>query len=820
MRSKESSAIKSHLQTPMSERQQLALLMQMTSGNESIPKSPGGTNYSFSRQKDRNERGETSLHLAAIKGDIEQVNKLLSNRADPNVTDFAGWTPLHEACNYGWYEIAIKLVQAGANVNAKGLDNDTPLHDAVINGHLNIMKLLIEHGADINYKNTKGKSPLDMATPMIKPYVLNPSLPIPESMVPSRVPPRGRDDKKLTDNSKTKSNTTDENTESGKAEDAYEFKSTKDQTEQKTFLENEPTGETSTAIPTSDETVKRGFQEMNENVEENTEDESRKKKRKDEGTKEKGALRGTSQNKGQAGKPNSDKSNKSSNLNVNKAVASDKKSPCPSPKVSSDVEDDSKVDLKVPPLKIVIPQTNSNEQEAGVNRSSKNNSQRTHQALPYVVPSSSSNLLFIRVRSIIYNNLFSAFQISQFSLPPGASSNDSNNDKDLNTSSGQEENASKPDEKKEGAASTSADDQRGSANHQRVLRSSHKGGGQSQIPDRSSNNSSPQLHRSHSPSPSASPSAPNTSTDAPVTTSSALANTISKTTDSQLNNENETSSTSSTSTNATTATPAPVELHPRKRKMKPSKEPAAPPADTSDVSAESQIHPHEQPITNCYQLFLDIRKQIEKRRKGLFPVQPKPPQGFKDYLMNRCTYVLANTTSTSPNVSYPPNLPPQMKDIFTDQEKERYRLRMQHVIEKEKLVLSVEQEILRVHGRAARALANQSLPFSVCSILRDEEVYNLITPEQEEKDRNARSRYNGRLFLSWLQDVDDKWEKIKEHMLLRHHNEAESLHAVQKMDWEWKMIELNLCDRKSTPTIEEHHVPMVHVSDDFDLLPA
>lgn len=68
------------------------------------------------------------------------------------------------------------------------------------------------------------------------------------------------------------------------------------------------------------------------------------------------------------------------------------------------------------------------------------------------------------------------------------------------------------------------------------------------------------------------------------------------------------------------------------------------------------------------------------------------------------------------------------------------------MVEKEKLVLSVEQEILRVHGRAARALANQSLPFSVCTILKDEECYNLITPEQEEKDRNARSRYNGKVF--------------------------------------------------------------------------
>jgi hypothetical protein len=50
------------------------------------------------------------------------------------------------------------------------------------------------------------------------------------------------------------------------------------------------------------------------------------------------------------------------------------------------------------------------------------------------------------------------------------------------------------------------------------------------------------------------------------------------------------------------------------------------------------------------------------------------------------------------------------------------------------------QEILRVHGRAARALANQSLPYSVCTILRDEEIYTPIDPNQEEKNRDIRSR--------------------------------------------------------------------------------
>ena len=69
------------------------------------------------------------------------------------------------------------------------------------------------------------------------------------------------------------------------------------------------------------------------------------------------------------------------------------------------------------------------------------------------------------------------------------------------------------------------------------------------------------------------------------------------------------------------------------------------------------------------------------------------------------------------------------------------KLRLKHVVEKEKLVLAVEQEILRVHARAARAHTNQSLPYSVCTILRDEEIYTPIDPQQEEKkNRDIRSR--------------------------------------------------------------------------------
>ena len=38
----------------------------------------------------RNERGETPLHVAAIRGDEHKAKELLENGADPNDTDFAG----------------------------------------------------------------------------------------------------------------------------------------------------------------------------------------------------------------------------------------------------------------------------------------------------------------------------------------------------------------------------------------------------------------------------------------------------------------------------------------------------------------------------------------------------------------------------------------------------------------------------------------------------------------------------------------------------------------------------------------------------------
>ncbi|KAK7115308.1 uncharacterized protein [Littorina saxatilis] len=260
-----------------------------------------------------------------------------------------------------------------------------------------------------------------------------------------------------------------------------------------------------------------------------------------------------------------------------------------------------------------------------------------------------------------------------------------------------------------------------------------------------------------------------------------------------------------------------VAVHPRKRKLRPKTEAQSrEQADNKEVVLEKPPNP--------YELYLNLRRQqMRNRHKMMCSVTPKLPTGFKDYLMVNCTYVLqGNTTSTLsvPMLTPPNSVTGPMRDLFLEQEKARYRLRLQHHIEREKLMLAIEQEILREHARAARAVANQNQPLSVCTILCEEEIYNLQELDQgEDRDKSSRSRYNGRQFYSWLQDVGDKYDNIKTLLLLRHHHEAESLHAVQKMDWEWKLKECGQCDSKTTPVIDEVHLPMVQVNDEFELLP-
>ena len=113
----------------------------------------------------KNKKGETPLHTASIKGNINRVQELLKEGALANTKDFNGWTPLHEACNYGHTKVVELLLDHGAIIDCvAGEDNDTPLHDAVANGRVEVVCVLLRRGAPQNIKNKEGKVPRDYAT--------------------------------------------------------------------------------------------------------------------------------------------------------------------------------------------------------------------------------------------------------------------------------------------------------------------------------------------------------------------------------------------------------------------------------------------------------------------------------------------------------------------------------------------------------------------------------------------------------------------------------------------------------------------------------
>ncbi|KAJ7986037.1 hypothetical protein DPEC_G00346660 [Dallia pectoralis] len=245
------------------------------------------------------------------------------------------------------------------------------------------------------------------------------------------------------------------------------------------------------------------------------------------------------------------------------------------------------------------------------------------------------------------------------------------------------------------------------------------------------------------------------------------------------------------------------------------------------------IEPYHSDRSNPYFEYLQIRKKIEEKRKILCYITPQAPQCYAEYVTYTGSYLLDGKPLSKlhiPVIAPPPSLSEPLKELFRQQEAIRGKLRLQHSIEREKLIVSCEQEVLRVHCRAARTIANQAVPFSACTMLLDSEVYNMPTESQVrlwvakkgDENKSVRDRFNARQFISWIQDVDDKYDRMKTCLLMRQQHEAAALNAVQRMEWQLKVQELDPAVHKSlcVNEVPSFYVPMVDVNDDFVLLPA
>lgn len=108
----------------------------------------------------RTDKDESVLMLAALKGHLGLVQKLVDNDADVNKP---GWTPLHYAASGGHVPVIEYLLEHSAYIDAESPNGTTPLMMAAMYGSPESVKSLIQAGADPTLKNQLGLSALDFA---------------------------------------------------------------------------------------------------------------------------------------------------------------------------------------------------------------------------------------------------------------------------------------------------------------------------------------------------------------------------------------------------------------------------------------------------------------------------------------------------------------------------------------------------------------------------------------------------------------------------------------------------------------------------------
>ena len=105
----------------------------------------------------------SSIHDAAQKGNLAEVQRWLDQGIDINQQDEDGSTPLFTATLNDHQNIVEFLITHGANINQQKHDDTTPLLAATIMERQNIAECLITHGANVNQQDKGGSVPLHWA---------------------------------------------------------------------------------------------------------------------------------------------------------------------------------------------------------------------------------------------------------------------------------------------------------------------------------------------------------------------------------------------------------------------------------------------------------------------------------------------------------------------------------------------------------------------------------------------------------------------------------------------------------------------------------
>eukprot|EP00048_Salpingoeca_helianthica_P006270 m.96598 g.96598 ORF g.96598 m.96598 type:complete len:306 (-) comp13948_c1_seq1:81-998(-) len=103
--------------------------------------------------------GDTKLHWAAILGDLDSVQLLLSQGASPDALNDHLATPLMEAAARGHAAVVALLMRSGALAHHEDLEGQTALHLAARYGWTRATASLLRHGANQEVRDHRGQLP-------------------------------------------------------------------------------------------------------------------------------------------------------------------------------------------------------------------------------------------------------------------------------------------------------------------------------------------------------------------------------------------------------------------------------------------------------------------------------------------------------------------------------------------------------------------------------------------------------------------------------------------------------------------------------------
>ena len=89
------------------------------------------------------------LIAAAVEGDREAVERVLSRGADVNAKDEYSQTALSWAALWGHADVVKRLIDAGADIETEDRSGLTPLANAASHDHYEVAKILLDHGARV-----------------------------------------------------------------------------------------------------------------------------------------------------------------------------------------------------------------------------------------------------------------------------------------------------------------------------------------------------------------------------------------------------------------------------------------------------------------------------------------------------------------------------------------------------------------------------------------------------------------------------------------------------------------------------------------------